>query len=71
MHDPLPSFVLKTGETFPVIDSRGEISPETQHDAGIFYRGVRHLSRLQLLLWERPPVVLSSTERSTVLTATE
>ncbi len=29
------------------------------------------MSRLQVLLWERPPVVLSSAERSTVLTTTD
>lgn len=63
MPDQLPPFVLKDGETFAMLDSRGEICPESQHDAGIFHRGARHVSRLQLLLWDRPPVVLSSTER--------
>ena len=62
-HDQLPPFVLKDGETFAMLDSRGEISPETHPDSGIFHRGTRHLSRLELLLWGRPPTVLSSTER--------
>ena len=62
-HDQLPPFVLKDGETFAMLDSRGEICPETHPDSGIFHRGTRHLSRLQLLLWQRPPTVLSSTER--------
>ncbi|MEB3322975.1 MAG: glycogen debranching N-terminal domain-containing protein [Synechococcaceae cyanobacterium] len=62
-HDQLPPFVLKDGETFAMLDARGEISPETHPDSGIFHRGARHVSRLQLLLWERPPAVLSSTER--------
>jgi glycogen debranching enzyme len=66
MPDPLPPFVLKNEETFAILDPRGEICPETQHDAGIFHRGARHVSRLQLLLWDRPPVVLSSTERGAV-----
>jgi hypothetical protein len=59
-HDQLPPFVLKDGETFAMLDSRGEICPETHPDSGIFHRGTRHLSRLQLLLWQRPPTVLSS-----------
>jgi len=62
-HDQLPPFVLKDGETFAMLDSRGEICPETHPDSGIFHRGTRHVSRLQLLLWQRPPTVLSSTER--------
>jgi glycogen debranching enzyme len=63
LHDKLPPFVLKDGETFAMLDSRGEISPETHPDSGIFHRGARHVSRLQLLLWGQPPAVLSSTER--------
>jgi glycogen debranching enzyme len=66
MPDPLPPFVLKNEETFAILDSRGEICPDLQNDAGIFHRGARHVSRLQVLLWERPPVVLSSTERGAV-----
>ena len=62
MPEPLPPFVLKNEETFAVLDSRGEISPELQHDAGIFHRGTRHISRLQVLLWNESPMVLSSTE---------
>ena len=66
MPDPLPPFVLKNEETFAILDSRGEICPDLQHDAGIFHRGARHVSRLQVLLWDRSPVVLSSTERGAV-----
>jgi glycogen debranching enzyme len=62
-HDQLPPFVLKDGETFAMLDTRGEICPETHPDSGIFHRGARHVSRLQLLLWGQSPVVLSSTER--------
>lgn len=61
--DKLSPFVLKDGETFAMLDSRGEINPEIHPDSGIFHRGCRHVSRLQLLLWERSPAVLSSTER--------
>ena len=62
-HDQLPPFVLKDGETFAMLDGRGEICPETHPDSGIFHRGTRHVSRLQLLLWGEPAAVLSATER--------
>jgi glycogen debranching enzyme len=65
-HDQLPPFVLKDGETFAMLDSRGEIDPGTHPDSGVFHRGTRHVSRLQLLLWDRPPTVLSSTERGEI-----
>jgi len=62
-HDQLPPFVLKDGETFAMLDGRGEICPDTHPDSGIFHRGTRHVSRLQLLLWGQPAAVLSATER--------
>jgi glycogen debranching enzyme len=65
-HDQLAPFVLKEGETFAMLDARGEICPETHPDSGIFHRGARHVSRLQLLLWDQPPTVLSSTERGEI-----
>jgi glycogen debranching enzyme len=66
MPERLPPFVLKNEETFAILDSRGEICPEIQHDIGIFHRGSRHVSRLEVLLWKQPPVVLSATERGEV-----
>ena len=65
-HDQQPPFVLKDGETFAMLDSRGEIDPETHPDSGIYHRGTRHVSRLQLLLWGQPATVLSSTERGEI-----
>jgi len=62
-HDQLAPFVLKDGETFAMLDPRGEIDPSSHPDSGIFHRGTRQVSRLQLLLWDQPPRVLSSTER--------
>jgi glycogen debranching enzyme len=62
-HDVLPPFVLKNGETFAMLDARGEIHPDTHADSGVFHRGTRHVSRLEWLLWGRPGAVLSSTER--------
>jgi glycogen debranching enzyme len=64
--DQLAPFVLKEGETFAMLDGRGEICPETHPDSGIFHRGTRHVSRLQLLLGDQPPTVLSSTERGEI-----
>ncbi|MCP9848625.1 glycogen debranching N-terminal domain-containing protein [Cyanobium sp. Morenito 9A2] len=61
--DQLPPFVLKDGETFAMLDRRGEISPVAHPDSGVFHRGMRHVSQLELLLWGHPPSVLSSTER--------
>ncbi|MEB3296613.1 MAG: glycogen debranching N-terminal domain-containing protein [Cyanobacteriota bacterium] len=65
-HDQLPPFVLKDGETFAMIDGRGEICPRTHPDSGIFHRGTRHVSRLELLLGDRAPAVLSATERGEI-----
>jgi len=62
-HDQLAPFVLKDGETFAMLDPRGEIDPSSHPDSGIFHRGTRQVSRLQLLLWDQPPRVLSSIER--------
>lgn len=62
-HDQLPPFVLKDGETFAMLDRRGEICPASHPDSGVFHRGTRHVSRLELSLWGDPPSVLSSYER--------
>jgi len=62
-HDQRSPFVLKNGETFAMLDGRGEICPLSHPDSGIFHRGTRHVSRLELRLWERPTAVLSATER--------
>ncbi|MFZ4803693.1 MAG: glycogen debranching N-terminal domain-containing protein [Synechococcus lacustris] len=65
-HDTLPPFVLKNGETFAMLDSRGEICQEVHPDSGIFYRGCRHVSRLQLLICGQHGAVLSSTQRGEI-----
>ncbi len=61
--DQLPPFVLKDGETFAMLDRRGEINPLAHPESGVFHRGMRHVSQLEVLLWGCPPSVLSSTER--------
>jgi hypothetical protein len=65
-HDLLPPFVLKDGETFAMLDARGEIRPGTHPDSGVYHRGCRQVSRLELRLWDRPPAVLSASERGEI-----
>jgi len=65
-HDTIPPFVLKNGETFAMLDSRGEVCQEIHPDSGIFHRGCRHISRLQLLIYGEAGAVLSSTQRGEI-----
>jgi glycogen debranching enzyme len=60
---------LKAGDTFAVFDPHGNIVPATEH--GLYHAGTRFLSRFELLLGNRPPLLLSSTisEDNTVFTA--
>jgi len=59
---PLP-FVLKHGESFAVFDPLGDIHAEESGDLGVFHEGTRHVSRLELRLWNQRPLLLSSTVR--------
>jgi glycogen debranching enzyme len=56
---PLP-FVLKDAETFAIFDPAGDIPAAEDSELGIFHDGMRYLSRLQLRLWGRRPLLLSS-----------
>jgi glycogen debranching enzyme len=63
-----PPRTLKYGDTFVVLDSRGDISndanaTETGGSAGLFHEDTRHLSRLQLLVNGAQPLLLGSTLR--------
>jgi glycogen debranching enzyme len=51
---------LKHGDTFAVIDYRGDIGGEPGNPEGIYHRDTRMLSQLQLLLEEARPLLLSS-----------
>jgi glycogen debranching enzyme len=51
---------LKHGDTFAVIDQRGDIGGEPGNPEGIYHRDTRMLSQFQLLLEEAPPLLLSS-----------
>lgn len=59
---PLP-FVLKDGETFAVFDPYGDIRTGAGGGLGVFHEGARHISLLELRLWNHRPLLLSSTVR--------
>src|SRR5579871_2875486 len=59
---------LKFGDTFIVLDSRGDIRNDpggtlSGGSAGLFHKDTRHLSRLELLVNGEPPLLLGSTLR--------
>jgi glycogen debranching enzyme len=59
-----PPRVLKHGDTFGVFDLHGDVVPADGGDAGdqgLFHAGTRFLSRFELLLGRRRPLLLSST----------
>ena len=45
-----PPRALKYGDTFIVLDSRGDISATSGGSAGLFHLDTRYLSRLELLV---------------------
>jgi glycogen debranching enzyme len=53
--------VLKHGETFAVFDRFGDVQPVGLGEQGIYHEGTRFLSRLELRLGGRRPLLLSST----------
>lgn len=55
--------VLKQDDTFGVFDEYGDIDSEAVKEEGVFHKGTRFLSRLQLKLLGYRPVLLSSTVR--------
>ena len=57
------SRVLKSGETFVVLDSLGDIAPGGAGDLGLYHAGTRFLSRLALTLDGGRPFLLSSEVR--------
>src|SRR5580765_69933 len=52
--------VLKHGETFAVFDRFGDVQPVGPGEQGIYDQGTRFLSRLELRLGGRRPLLLSS-----------
>ena len=55
-----PARVLKHGDTFAIFDERGDISGSPL-EHGLFHGGTRFVSRFEVLLAGRPPLLLSST----------
>jgi glycogen debranching enzyme len=58
-----PPRSLKYGDTFVVLDSRGDIGSASGDSAGLFHQDTRHLSRLELLVNDGPPLLLGSNLR--------
>ena len=56
-----PQSVLKQGDTFAVFDPQGNITTGPSSPYGLYHAGTRFLSRLELFLGNRPPLLLSST----------
>jgi glycogen debranching enzyme len=58
-----PPRTLKYGDTFIVMDSRGDIAANCGGSAGLFHRDTRYLSRLELLVNAAQPLLLGSNLR--------
>jgi len=56
-----PQRVLKTADTFAVFDQLGDAGAEQVGEQGLYHRGTRYLSQLELLLAGQRPLLLSST----------
>jgi glycogen debranching enzyme len=55
------TLVLKSGETFAVLNRVGDIESIGLGEQGLYHRGTRHLSRLVLRMGEKVPQILRST----------
>ncbi len=58
-----PPRTLKYGDTFVVLDSRGDFGTSSGGSSGLFHQDTRHLSRLELLVNGAPPLLLGSNLR--------
>ncbi len=58
-----PPRTLKYGDTFVVLDSRGDIAAASGRSAGLFHLDTRYLSRLELFVNDTPPLLLGSNLR--------
>ena len=66
-----PRMAIKEGELFLYSDAFGHL-PESEHSAlGLYFHDTRFLSRLELKLGGRPPVLLSSTAERNYLATME
>jgi glycogen debranching enzyme len=53
--------ILKQGDTFGVFDTHGDVVTGALGEQGLYHAGTRFLSRCELLLGRRRPLLLSST----------
>jgi glycogen debranching enzyme len=58
---PSPQRVLKHGDSFGVFDQHGDIIAAQAAELGLYHHGTRFLSRLELRLGDKRPLLLSST----------
>jgi glycogen debranching enzyme len=58
-----PPRALKHGDTFLVLDIRGDIGTSFVGSSGLFHDDTRYLSHLELLLNDKPPLLLGSNIR--------
>lgn len=58
-----PPLTLKYGDTFVVLDSRGDIAAASGQSAGLFHSDTRYLSRLEMLVNGASPLLLGSSLR--------
>ncbi len=56
--------VLKHGDSFAVFDRFGDLPPVGAEQNGLFHEGTRYLSRLELAIAGRRPVLLNSTVKN-------
>ena len=60
----VPHLAAKEGDLFLYTNDVGQIPGNENSELGFYYRDTRYLSRLELLVAGRPPVLLSSTAES-------
>jgi glycogen debranching enzyme len=58
-----PTRTLKYGDTFILLDERGDIGAASGDSSGLFHQDTRHLSRLELLVNGQLPLLLGSNVR--------
>ena len=65
------TYVLKHEDTFAVFDQHGDVTLAGNREQGVYHEGTRHLSRMEVWLGPRRPVLLSVAVRrdNTMLTA--
>ena len=58
-----PRRTLNDGDTFAVLDSNGDIVATSGGLGGLYYQDTRYLSRLELLINDKRPLLLGSSVR--------